>query len=63
MKKRMVNMLLEEVVIDGDREIHVTFQTDLVNLLRGDNKGSTLSNESDGRVPASLDNGQIIIKL
>jgi hypothetical protein len=59
MKKRMVNMLLEEVLIDGDREIHVTFRTDLVNLLEGDNKAST----SNRQVPASLDDGHIIIKL
>jgi hypothetical protein len=43
MKKQQVDMLLEEVVIDGDRQIHIKFRAELVNLVDG-NKIDELSN-------------------
>ena len=35
MKKRLVDTLLEEVVIDGNRQIQIKFRADLVNLVEG----------------------------
>ena len=34
-KRRFVDALLEEVVIDGDRQIHVKFRADVLRLVRG----------------------------
>lgn len=35
MKKRFVDVLLEEVLIDGDRQIHVKFRADILRLVKG----------------------------
>jgi hypothetical protein len=63
MKKRLVDTLLEEVVIDGDRQIQIKFRADLVNLVEGNEKASSSSGESDNRHPTFLDNGQIVLQL
>ena len=63
MKKRLVDTLLEEVVIDGDRQIQIKFRADLVNLVGGNEKESSSSGESDNRHPTFLDNGQIVLQL
>jgi len=34
-KRRYINDLLEEVVIDGDRQIHVKFRADILHLVQG----------------------------
>ena len=34
MKKRLIDELSEEVMIDGDRQIHVKFRTGIVNLMQ-----------------------------
>jgi hypothetical protein len=34
-KRRYIDDLLEEVVIDGDRQIHVKFRADILRLVRG----------------------------
>jgi len=34
-KRRFINDLLEEVVIDGDRQIHVKFRADILHLVQG----------------------------
>jgi hypothetical protein len=34
-KRRFVDALLEEVVIDGDRQIHVKFRADILRLVQG----------------------------
>jgi hypothetical protein len=63
MKKRLVDTLLEEVVIDGDRKIQIKFRADLVNLVEGNEKTSSSSEESDNRHPTLFDNGQIALQL
>ena len=34
-KRRFVDALLEEVVIDGDRQIHVKFRADILRFVQG----------------------------
>jgi hypothetical protein len=63
MKKRLVDTLLEEVVIDGDRQIQIKFRSDLVNLVGGNKEEASRSDESDNRHTTLLDNGQIVIQL
>ena len=46
MKKRFIDTLLEEAVIDGDRQIRIKFRADLVNLVEGNGKASSRSGES-----------------
>jgi hypothetical protein len=62
-RKRLVDTLLEEVVIDGDRQIHIKFRADLVNLVDDNKKTLSTSGESDNRHTTLLDNGQIVIQL
>lgn len=63
MKKRIIDTLLEEVVIDGNRQIHIKFRADLVNLVESNEKASSKSGESDNRHPTLAENGQIVIRL
>ncbi len=63
MKKRLVDTLLEEVVIDGNQQIQIKFRADLVNLVGGNKEEASRSNESDNRHTKLLDNGQIVIQL
>jgi exonuclease VII large subunit len=49
MKKRLVDTFVEEVVIDGDRQIHTKFRADLVNLIEGDKEESSRSCESENQ--------------
>jgi hypothetical protein len=41
MKKRLIDALLEEVAIDGDRQIHTKFRADLANLVVDNKKASS----------------------
>jgi hypothetical protein len=34
MKKRLMDELLEEVTIEGDRQIHVKLRADIINLMQ-----------------------------
>lgn len=63
MKKRLVDTYVEEVVIDGDRQIHTKLRADLVNLIDGDKEEASSSGESQNQRSTLFDNGQIIIRL
>ena len=63
MKKRLVDTLVEEVVIDGSRQIQVKFRADLVNLVSGNKKGTGSLGDSENQRSTLFDNGPIIIQL
>jgi hypothetical protein len=58
LKKRMVDMVVVEATIDGNRDIHVKFRVDFNNLAEGnvvsDKKAPDLPNESDSRTQHHL---------
>ena len=63
MKKRLVDTLVEEVMIDGNRQIQVKFRADLVNLVSGNKKGTGSLGDSENQQSALFDSGPIIIQL
>ena len=63
MKKRLVDTLLEEAVINGNRQIQVKFRADLVNLVSGNKKGTGSLGDSENQRSTLFDNGPIIIQL
>ena len=63
MKKRLVDTLLEEAVINGNRQIQIKFRADLVNLVDINRKTRNRSDEFDNHRTTFLDDGQIVLQL
>ena len=63
MKKRLVDTLLEEAVINGNRQIQIKFRADLVNLVDINRKTRNRSDEFDNHRATLLDDGQIVLQL
>ena len=63
MKKRLVDTLLEEAVINGNRQIQIKFRADLDNLVDINRKARNRSDEFDNHRTTFLDDGQIVLQL
>ena len=63
MKKRLVDTLLEEAVINGNRQIQIKFRADLVNLVDINRKTRNRSDEFDNHRATLLDDDQIVLQL
>jgi hypothetical protein len=63
MKKRLVDTLLEEAVINSNRQIQIKFRADLVNIVDINRKTWNRSDEFDNRCTTLPDDGQIVLQL